>query len=42
MIVFSQVMNAKGESPHSAMICMLKVPATFSSQDLLQFIAPVE
>ena len=26
----------------SSMICMLKVPATFTSQDLLQFIAPIE
>jgi len=41
-ICFYICFSEQSAKQQSSMICMLKVPATFSSQDLLQFIAPVE
>ena len=37
--LFSQIVST--DIPHSLMICMISVPATFALPDLVQFLAPM-
>ena len=41
-LCFSEVTSLTDDVPRSEMICMLAIPTTMTSPDLLQFVAPVE